>query len=264
LYCAAGGIAPHRVLPIALDVGTNNKALLEDPNYVGIQKPRLTGAEYFDFVDEFMAAVQSRWPNAVIQFEDFESSKALPLLAKYRNKKIGMVFQQFNVLKSFNVITNIAMPQTLNGTGRRRRLERARHLLSIFGLDKIAKRLPTEISGGQQQRVAIARALVNNPWILIADEPTGNLDSKAASEVMELLAKLNENSHRTLILVTHNPEYLYAPHRIFYMKDGKIDREVVNRSINKEVTEADINNDQLLKEAASESIKQSEERKGMA
>lgn len=88
LYCAAGGIAPHRVLPVALDVGTNNKALLEDPNYVGMQHPRLTGPEYFDFVDEFMAAVQSRWPQAVVQFEDFESSKALPLLEKYRNKYV--------------------------------------------------------------------------------------------------------------------------------------------------------------------------------
>eukprot|EP00598_Pedospumella_elongata_P000519 CAMPEP_0184978344 /NCGR_PEP_ID=MMETSP1098-20130426/8864_1 /TAXON_ID=89044 /ORGANISM="Spumella elongata, Strain CCAP 955/1" /LENGTH=587 /DNA_ID=CAMNT_0027501465 /DNA_START=49 /DNA_END=1812 /DNA_ORIENTATION=+ len=85
LYCAAGGIAPHRVLPITLDVGTNNPELLKDPSYVGIQKNRLVGDEYFDFVDEFMQAVAGRWPNAVIQFEDFETAKAVPLLEKYRN-----------------------------------------------------------------------------------------------------------------------------------------------------------------------------------
>lgn len=86
LYCGAGGIAPHRVLPITLDVGTNNKNLLCDPHYVGVQEPRLTGDEYYDFVDEFMSAVFSRWPDVVVQFEDFETPKAVPLLAKYREK----------------------------------------------------------------------------------------------------------------------------------------------------------------------------------
>lgn len=86
LYCAAGGIAPHRVLPVTLDVGTNNQDLLHDPSYVGLQRPRITGDEYFEFVDEFMEAVFDRWPNVVVQFEDFETTKAVPLLAKYRNK----------------------------------------------------------------------------------------------------------------------------------------------------------------------------------
>lgn len=86
LYCAAGGIAPHRVLPIALDVGTNNSDLLNDPDYVGLKQPRITGVDYFEMLDEFMSAVFSRWPNVVVQFEDFETSKAIPLLEKYRNK----------------------------------------------------------------------------------------------------------------------------------------------------------------------------------
>eukprot|EP00981_Chlorochromonas_danica_P009702 scaffold2799_cov159-Ochromonas_danica.AAC.19 len=86
LYCAAGGIAPHRVLPVTLDVGTNNEALLKDPFYVGTQRPRLQGDEYFDFIDEFMQAVFHRWPNVVVQFEDFETTKAVPLLAKYRDR----------------------------------------------------------------------------------------------------------------------------------------------------------------------------------
>lgn len=150
-------------------------------------------------------------------------------LAEYRNKKIGMIFQQFNVLKSFSVINNIALPQSFTGVPLKRRLARAKHLLKMFGLEKIAKRLPTEISGGQQQRVAIARALVNNPWILIVDEPTGSLDSKASEEVMELIEKLNTKSRRTVILVTHNPEQLKYAHRIFYLKDGQVIKEERNK-----------------------------------
>lgn len=143
-------------------------------------------------------------------------------LAEVRNKKIGMVFQQFNVIKSFNVVRNVALPQLLAGVPRRRRMQRAQHLLAMLGLSPMAKRLPSEISGGQQQRVAIARALVNNPWILVVDEPTGNLDSKAADEVMELIAILNKKSRRTVVLVTHNPDYLKYGDTIHYMKDGAI------------------------------------------
>ena len=152
-------------------------------------------------------------------------------LAKYRNKKIGMIFQSFNILKSFNVLENIALPQTFSGVSRSRRLKRAEHLLSMFGLSAVGKRIPTEISGGQQQRVAIARALVNNPWILICDEPTGNLDSKASEEVMDLLEKLNSKSKRTVVLVTHNPEHLKYANRVVYMKDGKITKEEKKRSV---------------------------------
>lgn len=151
-------------------------------------------------------------------------------LAKYRNKKIGMIFQQFNVLKSFNVINNIALPQSFDGIPYRRRIARAQHLLSMFDLVKIAKRLPTEISGGQQQRVAIARALANNPWILIIDEPTGSLDSKASEEVMDLIERLNSVSKRTVILVTHNPDQLKYAHRVFHMKDGQIIKEENKRT----------------------------------
>lgn len=91
LYCAAGGIAPHRVLPVCLDVGTNNQKLLNDPEYLGIREPRLVGDEYVDMVDEFMAAVFHRWPNVLVQFEDFETVKAVPLLHRYRN-----MYRMFN------------------------------------------------------------------------------------------------------------------------------------------------------------------------
>ncbi len=152
-------------------------------------------------------------------------------LAKFRRSKIGIVFQQFNLIKSFKVWENVAFPLTNDGVPFRRRHERALKLLAMLGLDKYANRLPTELSGGQQQRVAIARAMATNSWIVVADEPTGNLDSKAAKEVMEILARLNIKSKRTVILVTHNPDYKIYPHRIFYVKDGRIENVLVNRQI---------------------------------
>jgi len=146
-------------------------------------------------------------------------------LSQVHNKKIGMIFQQFNVIKSFSVIQNIALPQLIDGIPRQRRSRRAISLLQMFDLEKIAHRTPTEISGGQQQRVAIARALINNPWIIIADEPTGNLDSKTADDVMDMISKLNKKSKRTIILVTHNGEYLKFADTIYHMKDGEITRK---------------------------------------
>jgi len=150
-------------------------------------------------------------------------------LAIHRRDKIGMVFQQFNLLKTMTVLENIALPQLFKGLDRERRMNRARNLLKLFDLDKFANRRPTELSGGQQQRIALARALVNNPWILLIDEPTGNLDSKAADEVMELIKLLNKKSRRTIILVTHNPDYVYYPHRVIYMKDGQVTKIVENK-----------------------------------
>src|SRR3972149_6085077 len=88
----------------------------------------------------------------------------------------------------------------------------------------------TELSGGQQQRVAVARALVNNPWIILADEPTGNLDSEAANDIMDLIKQLNERGKRTIILITHNPDYIFFPHRVFYVKDGLVTKTIVNRA----------------------------------
>ena len=157
----------------------------------------------------------------IIRGEDI-SKFSRKQIAKYRNKKIGIIFQSFNVLKSFNVIDNIALPQVFAGVSKKARTKRAEHLLSMFGLSHLGKRIPTELSGGQQQRVAIARALVNNPWILIADEPTGNLDSKSSKEVMDLLEELNIRSKRTVVLVTHNPDHLKFANRVVHLADGKI------------------------------------------
>ncbi len=177
-------------------------------------------------------------------------------LARQHRTKIGMVFQQFNLIKTLNVIDNIALPQVFSRINYRRRLRRATHLLDMFGFKKYRGYNPNELSGGQQQRIAIARALVNNPWILLIDEPTGNLDSRSAEDVMALIRELNEKSRRTILLVTHNPEYITHPHRVLYMKDGKIIRTVVNRPIADDIITENENasEEQLLKEAAISSI----------
>ncbi|MFA5158034.1 MAG: ABC transporter ATP-binding protein [Patescibacteria group bacterium] len=150
--------------------------------------------------------------------------------AKFRQSKIGIVFQQFNLLKSMTVQENVALPLLASGEPRPQALKRAANLLGVFGLSKHLNNIHTELSGGQQQRVAMARALAVNPWILICDEPTGNLDSKSAEDVMEIFYHLNRKSKRTLLMVTHNPDHLkYASH-VFHMKDGEIIKTQVNRS----------------------------------
>ncbi|OQA04381.1 MAG: putative ABC transporter ATP-binding protein [bacterium ADurb.Bin400] len=146
-------------------------------------------------------------------------------LAKYRRDKIGIVFQQFNLIKSFKVWENVAFPLSSDGVPIRRRKDRALKILSILGLEKMAFRRPMELSGGQQQRVAIARALATNAWIIIADEPTGNLDSRSADDVMTIFRLLNQKSRRTVIMVTHNPDYLKEADRVYYVRDGLIAKE---------------------------------------
>jgi putative ABC transport system ATP-binding protein len=152
-------------------------------------------------------------------------------LARHHRSKIGMVFQQFNLINNLTVRENVALPQMFSGSRYATRMKRAQHLLEAFGLKGLSDNLPSELSGGEQQRVAIARALANNPWIILVDEPTGNLDSKSAEEVMDILDRLNQKSRRTILLVTHNPDYLHRAHRVLFMKDGKIVNSKTNRAL---------------------------------
>ena len=156
-------------------------------------------------------------------------------LAQHRRTKIGMVFQSFNLITSMNILENIALPLTFDRIPRDRRLQRAENLLETVGMSEYKQHTPGELSGGQQQRIALARSLVTNPWIILADEPTGNLDSKAADDVMRLLIKLNRKSKRTVILITHNPDYLVYADRIFNMKDGKVIGVEVNKDVKMDV-----------------------------
>lgn len=146
-------------------------------------------------------------------------------LAHFRATKIGIVFQSFNLIKSLRVWENVAFPLMAANEPKAQRRERALGLLKMLGLAKHAFRIPTELSGGQQQRVALARALSSNPWIIIADEPTGNLDSKSADDTMSIFRVLNQKSKRTIIMVTHNPDYLKEANRVLYLRDGKIWKE---------------------------------------
>lgn len=146
-------------------------------------------------------------------------------LAKFHRLKMGMVFQNFNLIKSLNVWENVALPQTAEGIPYAERYQRAKELLNLFGLEPYMHRHPNELSGGEQQRVAIARALVNNPLLLLVDEPTGNLDSDSAGDVMKLLHGLHYRSQHTILLVTHNPDYLSYASRVIYLEDGTIKKQ---------------------------------------
>ena len=147
-------------------------------------------------------------------------------LALFRNQKIGFVFQEFNLLPKATILRNVELPLTYNNTHSKNIKQLAAQALEEVGLGNRLKHRPNEISGGQKQRVAIARALVNRPSIILADEPTGNLDSKTGQDIMNIIKKLHDDGN-TIILVTHEPEIAQYSQRVLHLKDGVIDRDEV-------------------------------------
>ncbi len=142
-------------------------------------------------------------------------------LAQIRGKKIGFIFQTFNLIPSLTALENVILPMTFQNVPRNIKLRKAKDVLELVGLGNRTNHLPSQLSGGQRQRVAIARALVNDPEIILADEPTGNLDTKTGDEIMALLKNLNKKG-KTIILVTHNPELTKLGNKIIKLRDGRI------------------------------------------
>ena len=151
-------------------------------------------------------------------------------LAYVRNKQIGFVFQSFNLLTKLTALENVALPMIYAGVNKKMRIERASQLLQSVGLDERMDHLPSELSGGQRQRVAIARALANNPAIIMADEPTGNLDSKSTIDVMNIFRGLHDEG-RTILLVTHEPDIATYASRNVFLKDGIIVEDSFNSNM---------------------------------
>lgn len=151
-------------------------------------------------------------------------------LADIRNKEIGFVFQQFNLLPRLTALENVALPLVYAGMGKKVRTEKAKHVMDLVNLTDRSHHKPNELSGGQCQRVAIARALVNDPSIILADEPTGNLDTKTSYEIMEIFNKIHSNGN-TIVLVTHEEDIANHAHRIVRLRDGLIESDKHNEKV---------------------------------
>ena len=143
-------------------------------------------------------------------------------LSGIRNKKIGFVFQTYNLIAKTNALRNVEMPMLYAGVGRKERTKRAEELMELVGMADRMKHLPEELSGGQKQRVAIARAMANDPAIILADEPTGALDSETGRLVMDIFHKLHKEQGKTIVLITHSPELADETERLITLKDGEI------------------------------------------
>ncbi len=157
----------------------------------------------------------------IFSLDDYE-------IALLRNNLIGFIFQSYNLINRTTVLKNVEIPGILAGTKKNERIARALKLLDILGIQEKAKSTPSNLSGGQQQRVAIARAIMNNPAVILADEPTGNLDTKTGQDVFNLLKMLSNKFKRTIIMVTHNPDLSKETDRIIHLKDGIIEKEAIN------------------------------------
>ena len=151
------------------------------------------------------------------------SDRKLSLL---RNEKIGFVFQSYNLVPYLNVLENVILPLMVYGKDNEQGIELAKKLLTEVGLGEKMRKKPNELSGGEQQRVAIVRALINKPPILLADEPTGNLDSKTAEDVLRLLARMSKEENITVLMATHDPDLTKLSDRSIYIKDGQIEKDV--------------------------------------
>ncbi len=183
-------------------MGTSGSGKSTCMNMLGTLDKPTSGEYYLDGVDVFSLTSEQ--------------------LSDIRNNKIGFVFQGFNLISRTSALDNVAMPMIYKGIGEKERYEKAREALKIVGLENKENNMPSQMSGGQQQRVAIARAIVNDAPLILADEPTGNLDTKTSIDVMEFFVSLNEKYGKTVVVVTHEPDIAQYTKRILKFKDGQI------------------------------------------
>lgn len=214
-----GGIEVHALRGVSLKV--------ENAEFIAVVGPSGSGKSTLLHI----IGLLDRPTHGRVFVDGTEASSLNTLQAsRLRNETIGFVFQSFNLINRMTVLENVELPAIVKGTDRDLRRERARGLLSMVGLADKATRRPTQLSGGEYQRVAIARALVNDPKIVLADEPTGNLDSKTGGEVIRLFRKICDESGKSVIVVTHNAELAQASDRIISLRDGTVADERLNKA----------------------------------
>jgi putative ABC transport system ATP-binding protein len=209
----------YRLGDIALNALYNVSLVIEKGEFIAIMGPSGSGKSTFmNILGCLDKPTSGRYMLEGVDVANMNRDE----LATIRNKKIGFVFQGFNLLSRTSAIENVELPMLYDGFSAKERRQKAAAALKTVGLEGRENHHPNQLSGGQQQRVAIARALVNNAPIILADEPTGNLDTKTSAEIMELLARLNEESNITVIIVTHEKDIAeYSRRRIFF-RDGVI------------------------------------------
>ena len=214
-----GTMEVHALKSITLNINKNEYVALMGPSGSG----KSTLMNLLGCLDTPTAGSYVLNGSNVSQMEDSE-------LADIRNKEIGFVFQTFNLLPRSTALENVALPLVYSGLNKTKRTAKAAQVLESVGLGDRMDHRPNELSGGQRQRVAIARALVNDPAIILADEPTGNLDTKTSIEIMSIFEEIHRNGN-TVILVTHEPDIAQHSHRIIRLRDGLVETDVKNEEI---------------------------------
>jgi putative ABC transport system ATP-binding protein len=203
----------------SLNILNNVNLVVKDGQFIAIMGPSGSGKSTLANVIGGL----DRPSAGSVQVDDQELDKLNDIeLSQYRNKKIGFVFQSFNLLPGYTALENVMMPLVLAGEKPAVRKQKAMEYLKLMGLEARAHHKPNELSGGERQRVSIARAIVNEPKIIIADEPTGNLDSKKTAEIMQLLKVLNTEEKLTIIVITHDPNVAKEADLTLHMLDGKV------------------------------------------
>lgn len=198
---------------------------IEQGEFVGIMGP--SGSGKTTLLNILSGIAKPTAGSTTISGKDINSMDQ-SALALFRRQKMGFVFQEFNLLDSLTIKENIMLPMILDGKSDKAMNEKADRIMSVFGIDGVKEKYPYEVSGGQQQRGAVSRAVINDPVIVFADEPTGNLDSKSSKAVMQLFTKMNKELNSTMLMVTHDAFAASYCSRIIFIKDGEICMEIMS------------------------------------